>query len=100
MGDDRQTILDRFYKKRGPCCAGCDHWQHYNSMAGECTRSAPVSGRERMAMLGIEMISMPIGAGHPFTPRNHVCGEFRDTFDWASLPLPYRKAVGDSTVVT
>jgi len=51
-------------------------------------------GRERMAMLGMEMLSLSLGAGHAFTPREHVCGDFADTFDWTSLPLPYRHRIG------
>jgi hypothetical protein len=49
-----------------------------------------------MDMLGIEGCSMPFRAGHVITPREHVCGEFRDEFDWSTLPLPYRKRVGAS----
>lgn len=97
MSDERQMAVDRFYMKHGPCCAGCDHWRSYNSTAGECIKSAPVAGRERMAMLGIEMVSLTAGAGHAFTKRDHVCGEFADTFDWSSLPLPYRHEIGART---
>lgn len=79
---DRQVVIDRFYRDHGPCCAGCDWWRHYNSVAGECIKSAPVSGAERIAMLGIENPSTEPGAGHIITPRDHVCGEFEDTHDW------------------
>lgn len=48
-------------------------------MVGECTRSAPVSGDQRYAMLGIVGSSLPPEAGHVFTFRDHVCGEFKDT---------------------
>lgn len=30
-------------------------------------------------MLGMEAVSLRIGAGHVMTPRGHYCGEFRDT---------------------
>ena len=93
MSDDRQEILDRFYHQNGPCCAGCDWWNHHNSLAGECRKSAPVSGRERLDMLGIYSSSAPIGAGHPLTRREHRCGDFKDSFDWSSLPLAYLKRV-------
>lgn len=73
-----QANVDAFYKANGPCCAGCDWWRWYNALAGECTRSAPVPGAERFAMMGIEGSSLTPGAGHVMTPREHVCGEFKD----------------------
>jgi hypothetical protein len=76
--DRTQAIIDDFYKARGPCCAGCDWWRWHNSLAGECIKSAPVSGAERFAMLGIESSSLMPGVGHIMTPREHVCGEFKD----------------------
>lgn len=82
---ERQALLDAFYHKHGPCCAGCDWWRHINAMAGECIRSAPVAGDERAAMFGISGSSLAIGAGHVMTPREHVCGEFKDDFDWSRL---------------
>ena len=89
-----QEFVDRFYWSNGPCCAGCDWWRSICSSAGECTRSAPVSGDERMSMLGIYSSSHNVGAGHVITDRGHRCGEFKDEFDWSSLPLPYRKRIG------
>lgn len=91
---ERQEQLDRFYFRHGKCCAGCDWWRSISVGIGECTRAAPVSGGERLATLEIDWSSMPVGAGHPFTKRGHVCGEFKDEFDWSTLPLPYRKRVG------
>jgi hypothetical protein len=93
---ERQEILDRFYWSRGtPCCAGCDHWRHHNALAGECLRSAPAPEAARWAMLGITgSSSLRGGAGHIATLRDHACGEFRDTFDWASLSPAYRRRVG------
>ena len=76
---DTQESVDAFYWRKGPCCAGCDWWRYYNSVAGECIRAAPVSGADRMAMLGITGASPSIGAGHPFTLRDHLCGDFKDT---------------------
>lgn len=74
-----QAIIDEFYEKHGPCCAGCDWWRWHNSIAGECTRSAPVAGKQRVAMLGISGASLAPEAGHVMTLRDHVCGEFRDS---------------------
>ena len=68
-----QEHIDRFYFAHGKCCAGCDWWRHINSVAGMCQR-------------------MP---SEVHTTREHVCGEFRDEFDWSSLPPQYRRSVGD-----
>jgi hypothetical protein len=93
--DAVQEAVDRFYwSSATPCCAGCDWWRHFNSLVGECLRTAPVAEGERWAMLGISSSSVPTGAGHIATARNHSCGEFKDGFDWASLPLPYQHRVG------
>lgn len=92
--DTRQESCDAFYWRHRPCCAGCDHWRSINSLAGECTKSAPVSGRERGDMLGIEGCSQRIPAGHIVTRRDYRCGDFQDEFDWSSLPLEYRARIG------
>lgn len=89
-----QEAHDAYYHRNGPCCAGCDWWRHISAIVGECTKSAPVSGNERMTMLGFSHSSMPIGAGHVVTKRDHHCGDFKDDFDWSSLPLPYRVRIG------
>jgi len=91
---EKQEILDRLYHQSGPCCAGCDWWQHMNSMVGNCTRSAPVAGEERADMLAITFTTLRLPAGHVVTKRDHVCGEFKDTFNWESLPLAYQKRIG------
>jgi hypothetical protein len=94
MIDETQEFIDRFYWQRGPCCAGCDWWGHINSLVGECHKSAPVSAAERVAMLGISNCSMSFGAGHVMTRREHHCGDFKDEFDWPSLPLAYLTSIG------
>ncbi len=91
---DRQEHLDRFYFERGPCCAGCDWWRSVNSRAGECTKSAPVAGKTKYAMLEISGCSLPMNAGHVLTASNHVCGDFKDDFDWSSLPPHYQRRIG------
>lgn len=76
-------FIDKFYLNHGkPCCAGCDCWLPHNSVAGECTKTAPASGEERLSMLGMESLSANVGAGHIFTLRDHSCGQFVDTYDW------------------
>lgn len=81
-----QEEIDRFYLQHGKCCAGCDHWQWHNLVAGECTRSAPSVGQERYSMIGLQGISLPVGAGHIITLRDHVCGEFTDSHEWENKP--------------
>lgn len=94
MEDARQFNLDTFYHKHGKCCAGCDWWRSLNSVAGECTNSAPVSGEQRTSMLGIVGMSWRPEPGHQITDRAHACGDFKDEFDWSSLPLSYLKRIG------
>ena len=86
---DRREVVDRFYWEHGPCCAGCDFWRYVTSAIGTCDKAAPVSGAERMGLLNISGLSFDVHAGHPFTPRDHWCGDFQDTFDWTTLPDEY-----------
>lgn len=72
MADDRQEIVDRFYFTNGACCAGCDWWRSINVRIGECTRSAPVSADERLAVIGVEWSSLRLGPGHVLTPVSHT----------------------------
>lgn len=82
--------LDRFYIENGKCCAGCDWWRFHNSVIGDCTKSAPVSGEERGSMAGIRP-SIRVESGHIMTPRDHVCGDFKDDFDWASIGVTIKR---------
>lgn len=79
VDDPTQKAVDAFYWLTGPCCAGCDWWRHINSVAGSCERHAPT----------IE--------GFPITTRETHCGDFKDEFDWSSLPLTYRARIGATT---
>lgn len=79
MSENQQALIDDFYRRTGPCCAGCDFWRWHNSVVGDCTRSAPVSGADRIAMLGMDFSSLDPGAGQVMTRRDYHCGEFRDT---------------------
>ena len=93
--DDRdRRIVDHFYTLHGPCCAGCDFWSMANVLVGECTRSAPVSGQQRWSMMRVHAPAYMPDAGHIITPREHRCGDFKDDFDWSSLPLIYLKRIG------
>ena len=44
--------------------------------------------------------SLTLGAGHVLTPRDHHCGEFKDEFDWPSLPAHYLRSVGATPALT
>lgn len=92
--DSNQEWVDRFYMSHGDCCAGCDYWEHHNALVGDCKRSAPVSGVERVSMLNITRISLPPKSGHIMTRREHHCGDFKDTFDWGTLPPHYLRRIG------
>jgi hypothetical protein len=98
--DKTQEFIDRFYTANGPCCAGCDWWHSLNSSAGECHKSAPVPGAQRHAMLGMVNASLAVEAGHVITLRSHHCGDFKDEFDWNSLPPHYLRRIGRGTVQT
>lgn len=89
-----QFYSDRFYMEKGPCCAGCDWWDAGSSVAGQCTRTAPVSGMERVHMLGITSSNLAPHSGHIMTLREHYCGEFKDSFDWGTLPPQYLRRIG------
>lgn len=73
-----QKFIDDFYANHGPCCAGCDWWRYYSPSVGECIKSAPVSASERLGMIGMESMTLHIGAGHVVTENDHVCGDFSD----------------------
>lgn len=79
-----QRSIDDYYFKHGPCCAGCDFWRWHNSVVGDCTKSAPVSAEQRFSMISPDASIHP-AAGHIITPRNHKCGDFKDTFDWKKI---------------
>lgn len=81
-----QDHVDNFYLKgdKKPCCAGCDWWQFHNSSVGDCTKSAPVSGLDRVAMIGVDKLNFKAGSGHIMTKREHSCGDFVDTYEWGN----------------
>lgn len=87
------TAADKFYLRNGkkPCCSGCDWWltdDEGAQLIGECTRSAPVSAKERYSMIEWIKTSSIRGiendAGHILTRREHSCGDFKDDFDWSN----------------
>lgn len=85
-----QESIDRFYWHHGPCCAGCDWWHAVlGGAVGQCRKAAPVSGAEIESLLGITYCSLKSEAGHPLTLRDYHCGNFKDEFDWSSLPIGY-----------
>lgn len=89
-----QKRCDTFFWRKGPCCAGCDHWSSEAGDIGECMDAAPVSGENVLKSLGIDWCSYLPPPGQPYTKRDHRCGSFQDTFDWSTLGEPYLKAIG------
>ena len=71
-----EAIISEFADKNGECCAGCRWWQYANTVVGQCTKTAPVSGDARLSMIGGGTCSMPIPSGHILTERSHYCGDF------------------------
>ena len=45
-------------------------------------------------MLGMSGCSLLLQAGHILTLRDHHCGDFKDEFDWSSLPKHYLRRIG------
>jgi len=89
-----QEMCDKFYWSHGRCCAGCDHWSSDGGWIGICTSAPPVSGHQVMSSLGIEWSTYTPPPGQPFTERDHVCGAFKDDFDWTTLEPEYLKRIG------
>lgn len=85
---------DEFFWRNGPCCAGCDHWSSEAGDIGECMAAPPVSGADVLKSLGISWCSYLPPPGQPYTPRDHRCGSFQDSFDWSTLGEPYLKSIG------
>jgi hypothetical protein len=93
----QQEAADRFYFQYGPCCAGCDWWHRSSSLIGECRKSAPVSAEERYSIVSMDWTTFRLTtpeAGHILTNREHHCGDFKDDFDWPSLPPHYLRRIG------
>lgn len=102
MKGSAQEMADRFYVTHGPCCAGCDWGHSASSLIGECRRSAPVSSEQRHRMVAQTWNTLTFGAddpGHLLTRRGHRCGEFKDDFDWSTLPANYLRKIGKTVGV-
>lgn len=89
-----QEKLDRFYWSHGRCCAGCDHWLSEQGMTGQCMSAPPVSGLDVLRSMGITFSTYTPPPGQPYTAHDHVCGAFKDEFDWSTLDPEYRKRIG------
>lgn len=77
LTDGRQSYVDAFYAKNGPCCAGCDFWRWISTLVGECVRHAPDPSHD--AAVGLNMLSSSLGSSSTMlTKRDHWCGDFRD----------------------
>lgn len=103
QADRFQETADKFYVTHGPCCAGCDWWHSASSVIGECHRSAPVSAEQRHRMVAPMWNTINFGKsepGHLLTRREHRCGDFKDEFDWSTLPAYYLRRIGKTVGIT
>jgi hypothetical protein len=89
-----QEQCDSFYWKNGRCCAGCDHWSSSEAWIGQCMSAPPVSGADVIRSMGINWSSYNPPPGQPYTKRDHVCGAFKDEFDWSTLDESYLRKIG------
>ena len=89
-----QEKCDRFYWSNGRCCAGCDYWSSEGGWTGECLAAPPVSGAQVLKSMGIEWCTYTPPPGQPYTSHDHVCGAFKDDFDWTTLDEEYRRRIG------
>lgn len=89
-----QERCDTFYWQNGRCCAGCDHWSSDQGDIGMCMSAPPVSGGDVVRSLGIRWSSYTPPPGQPFKTHDHVCGAFKDDFDWSSLDQDYLHRIG------
>lgn len=90
-----QEICDTQYWSNGPCCAGCDHWDSYAGLTGECQYAGIIPGDQVLASMGIQWSTLHNPSpGYPFTKARHCCSNFKDEFDWSTLPDDYLVKVG------
>ena len=102
MKEMKRTDFERWYQERcdkhywshGRCCAGCDHWSSQAGDIGECMSAPPVSGADVLRSLGVDWSTYTPPPGQPYTGHDHVCGAFKDDFDWSTLDADYRKRIG------
>lgn len=89
-----QETCDRLYWSRGKCCAGCDHWISDAGLTGQCAAAGIMSGADVMRSIGVTFSSYTPEPGFPYTRAEHVCGLFRDDFDWSTLDAEYLRRIG------
>lgn len=89
-----QAKCDRLYWSQGKCCAGCDHWASDGALTGTCDAAGIVSGDQVLKSMNISFSSYMPGPGFPWTKAEHVCGLFKDEFDWSKLSQEYLEQIG------
>jgi hypothetical protein len=89
-----QATCDRLYWSKGRCCAGCDHWSSYAGLSGQCSAAGIMSGADVMRSLGFTFWSYEPAPDFPYTRAEHVCGLFKDEFDWSTLSPDYLRSIG------
>lgn len=88
-----QKECDSLYWKIGKCCAGCDHWASEGGWSGECDANGIMSGRDVAKSIGMLASSYIPDPGFPYTRADHVCGLFKDDFDWSTLDVGYLREI-------
>lgn len=89
-----QARCDSRYWTYGQRCSGCDYWASSEGDFGACQHAGIVSGQDVMMSLGLSFCSAPIQPGYPLTNDGHWCANFKDDFDWSSLPKEYLAEIG------
>lgn len=90
-----QEHCDTLYWSKGQCCAGCDFWNSDMGNSGECHHAGLVSGDQVLASMGAQFHTLHNPRpGYPLTKADQWCANFKDDFDWASLPSDYLERIG------
>jgi len=90
-----QARCDADYWRFGKRCSGCDYWVSEQGYLGQCQQAGKLSGLDVLKSCGFEHYTGPIPApDYPFTRAWGACVNFKDDFDWSSLPQEYLVEIG------
>lgn len=89
-----QKRCDSDYWKYGQRCSGCDFWASSEGYTGECQHAGIVSGQDVLRSMGITFSTLLPPPGYPYREASHWCANFKDDFDWSTLPSEYLHEIG------